>query len=115
MNIGYLLFMTHGRISRKTWWFSQIVLLAFAAATTYLYKEFGWQDAVYGAALTVIMFWFRVNINVKRLHDHGHSGVGLFFRWAFSELPLVGWIYGLIVFGFLKGTEGENEHGESPS
>ena len=114
MHIGHLLFMTHGRISRKTWWFSQVILLVFAAGTTYLYKEFGWHDAVYGAALTVLMFWFRVNINVKRLHDHGHSGASLFIRWFLSEVPLVGWVYGLIVFGFLKGQDGENQHGASP-
>ena len=114
MNLGYLLFMTEGRISRKTWWFSQIVLLVFAGATTYLYKEFGWHDAMYAAAMTVIMFWFRLNINVKRLHDHGFSGISLFFRWLLSELPVVGWIYAVVVFGFLKGDDGGNEHGATP-
>ena len=114
MNIGHLLFMTDGRISRKTWWFSQIVLLVFVVATTYLYKEFGWQDAIYGAVVSVLMFWFRVNINVKRLHDHGFSGGGLFFRWFLSEIPMFGWIYGLIIFGFLKGDDKENVHGAVP-
>ena len=114
MNLGHLLFYTHGRISRKMWWFSNILIWLLSAITFWVYRQYGFHDALFGMVITLVFFWFKINVNIKRLHDHGHSGWGVFWRIVLSEVWGVGWVYGLIVFGCLGGTEGENQHGASP-
>ena len=108
MKIAHLLFHTHGRISRKIWWISNIAIWCASLTTTYVFAKYGFHDALIGFILTVMLFWFRINLNIKRMHDHGKSGWWILF----AEIPIVGWLYGLIVFGFMKGSEEANEHGE---
>ena len=108
MHIAQLLFSYHGRISRKVWWISQILVWVFATATTLIYHKFGFHDAVFGALLTLLMFMMRLFINIKRLHDQGMSGWWLLL----FEIPVIGWIAGFIVLGCRGGHDGENQHGE---
>ena len=110
MHIGHLLFSFHGRISRKMWWWTQIALWVFGVITIQLYQRLGFHDAVFGGVITLAFIVIRLMANVKRVHDRGKSGWWLLVY----EIPVIGWIWGFIELGFLKGTEGENEHGETP-
>lgn len=107
LHIGHLLFKTNGRIDRATWWISQITLLFLTAITTWIWNQYGFHDAIYGMVGTVLMFWIRININIKRLHDHGKSGWWILFY----EIPVIGTVWGIIVLGCLKGSDEENQHG----
>ena len=107
MHIGHILFSINGRISRKIWWLSQILVWVFAIGTTAIYHKFGFHDAIFGMVLTILLFAMRLAINIKRLHDQGLSGWWLL---AF-EIPVIGWIAGFIVLGCRKGHEGENDYG----
>ena len=111
MHIGHLLFQTQGRISRRVWWLSQLVLLAISLLTTYLWQNYGFHDAVYGFISALLMFWIRININIKRVHDHGKSGWWILVY----EIPVVGWAWGLVELGLMKGHPGENAHGAPAS
>ena len=108
MHIAQLLFSYHGRISRKVWWISQILVWVFATATTAIYHKFGFHDAIFGAVLTLLMFMMRLFINIKRLHDQGMSGWWLLL----FEIPVIGWLVGFFVLGCKAGHDGENQHGE---
>ena len=109
MNIGHLLFYTHGRINRKIWWLSNIAMYLLSGLTLWIWAKFGFGDAVFGMVLTLTFFYFRVNVNIKRLHDRGKTGWKVFWWWLLSEvIPPVGWVS----YGFLKGDTGENPHGE---
>ena len=109
MKLGELFFYTHGRVSRKVWWISNILIWILGLLTTWIWHRYGFHDALFGVVLTVILFYLRLNINIKRLHDRGKHGWRVFTWWAFSEIPFVGFI----TYGVLKGSEGENQHGPS--
>ena len=111
MHIGHLLFYTHGRVSRKVWWLTNLLMWGLSAFTCWVYVTFGLHDALFSFILTVLLFWFRTAINFKRLHDRGKTGWRVFTWWLFCELTVIG---GFIVYGLLKGDEGENVHGEAP-
>ena len=109
MHIAHLLFYTHGRISRKVWWITNIAMWILSIVTLWVWHKFGFHDAIFGMVLTITLFYFRVNVNIKRLHDRGKTGWRIFSWWLFSELiPPLGWVS----YGCLKGSETTNEHGE---
>lgn len=103
--LGHLLFLTEGRIDRKTWWISNIIIWLLMAITTGLYHKYGLHVAAFGMVFVILDWWLHVNINIKRLRDHGRTGWGLFVRIFLSEVPVIGHIYGFVVFGCLKGTD----------
>lgn len=109
-HFGHHLFSFHGRISRSMWWLTQIGLWLFSILTTWLYAKFGFHDAIWGALLTVFLLVVRLTANIKRLHDRGKSG-----WWILVfEIPVIGWIWGFVELGMLKGSEDHNEHGAPP-
>ena len=131
MNIGHLLFKTNGRIDVGTWWSTQVLLWMFVFITGIVWHKYGFHDAALGVIGTILLFWIRINLNVKRLHDINLSGwwlalfesfpvIGLLALWAglgfwvSSVIVALGYLGGFCLLGFKKGTEGENEHGETP-
>ena len=93
------------------WWLTNILMFMLSIGTTWIWHKYGFHDAVFGMILTLMLFYFRVNVNIKRLHDRGKSGWKVFWWWLFSELiPPLGWVS----YGWLKGTDGENQHGAMP-
>ena len=132
MHIGHLLFKTNGRISVRAWWLTQIALWIGCAITSYLWLKYGFHDAIFGMIGTGLMFWIRVNVNIKRLHDINLSGWWLVLFESFPIIGLlalglglgfvvsgvivvIGYLSGFIVLGFLKGNKGENKHGAPPT
>ena len=47
MNIGHLLFQTHGALDKRTWWKAQIFIWLFSAFTFWIYMKFGFHDALF--------------------------------------------------------------------
>jgi uncharacterized membrane protein YhaH (DUF805 family) len=58
----------------------------------------------------IALLWPSVAIAIKRWHDRGKSGWWMLIFFV----PIVGWIWGGIELGFLKGTDGPNEYGPDP-
>ena len=132
MGIGHLLFKTNGRINKKTWWLTQILLVVFIVITGWLWRTYGFHDAIFGFIGTATMFWIRININIKRLHDINLSGWWLVLFESFPALGmlgfglglgvifsgiigLIGYVIGFFVLGFKGGIQGSNEYGEEPT
>ena len=130
MHFGHLLFKTNGRIGRGVWWLTQIGLLVFLGLSAWLWHQFGFHDAIFGFIGTVLMFWIRVSINVKRLHDVGLSGWWLVLFESFPILGVfafgvgvpylisgligvLGYATGFVILGFMRGSKDENKHGEA--
>ena len=62
------------------------------------------------AIVTIAFLWAAIAVGVRRLHDRDKAG-----WWVLVWLiPIVGWIWGLIEGGFLKGTVGANRFGADP-
>ena len=78
MRIGHLLFQTHGALDKRTWWKAQIFIWLFLAFTFWIYMKFGFHDALFTSILWLVFFWWKTNVNIKRLHDRGHQGWGVF-------------------------------------
>ncbi len=56
------------------------------------------------------LYWIGLAVTVKRSHDRDKSG-----WWILIALiPLIGAIWFLIEFGFLRGTPGPNRFGPDP-
>ena len=55
----------------------------------------------------LLILYVFITATVKRLHDTDRSG-----WWALMGfVPVIGWIYFIVVCGFFKGTVGENRYG----
>ena len=118
-SLGNLLFHTHGRINRKTWWLTQIGVWLAASITTWVWHKYGLHDAIFGLIGTLFIFWIRISVNIKRWHDRGRSAwmvlilelptvcsfVGFFINIfiGFAALAVAGivWVWGFIELGFL--------------
>jgi len=120
---GYFSF--HGRIGRKTFWLSYVLLLTVlicVALIPFIFVfphgdlesgDFNYMPAIAASVvfflIYIIVLIAMLSAYVKRLHDRGRSG------WfvLFSFVPIANiWI--LIEVGFLKGTAGSNNYGADP-
>ncbi len=114
MSILNFLFSFNGRINRSGWWFYFVcapALHAFLVAIIQIahngrYSEF--------TSMFVLLFlpllFVDIAVCVKRFHDLADSG------WfvLFGLIPIFGWCYIIVVCGFLKGTDDDNEFGPPP-
>lgn len=51
-----------------------------------------------------------LSLSVRRWHDLNKSG-----WWVLINLiPIIGWIYSLVMLGFMPGDQGANSHGPAP-
>ena len=107
--IGYLLFKTHGELDKRTWWIAQIFIWSFSLLTFYIYRKFGFHDALFASVLWLVFFWWKTNVNIKRLHARGSHGWGMFLFLVWCEVPLFGWITGFIRMGILGKKNYEQE------
>lgn len=61
-------------------------------------------------AVNLLLLWPIVAVMAKRWHDRDRSG-----WWVLVLLlPVVGWLWALVVNGSLRGTVGPNRHGADP-
>ncbi len=128
MNLVQMLISFEGRMRRRDFWLSVLILLVaqwilqavlgalFWPALVFTPDDEPWRWmywSQWSAGLGVIwlvLLWPRLAIGVKRFHDRDKSGLWLLL----CLIPVIGWIWLLIELGFLDGTPGPNKFGPSP-
>lgn len=142
MGFEKVLFSFEGRVDRLTWWVAQ---LALGVVFAIIFFVFSMTLGPTAAFLSVVpLYWSLTALNVKRLHDRGHSGwwllvlvlAGVIGASSSVMLPLlagdrtivqiaVGLIGAAIVLGIwsfwltiqimlLRGSPGPNKYGQPP-
>lgn len=121
MNFKKLFLKLNGRIGRRTFWISIIILLVAQILITIILQlmglsrinEDGTQNIYFWVSLLIVLtifLWPIMCVSTKRYHDRGRSG-----WWQLVLLIPVG---GLVVFiidaGFLRGVRGRNRYGADP-
>ena len=113
MQLKELLWSFKGRIPRSKYWYYFLAYLGISLVATFIdIAIFGRdnQTRVFTGLVGLVAIIPSLAVSVKRAHDRNHSGwfllVGL--------IPLIGWLWVLIEFGFLRGTVGENKYGPDP-
>lgn len=100
-----------GRLNRQPFWIGNLILTVINVVGTLVGLAVG------GAVGNLISLIFSlailypgICIAIKRCHDRDKSG------WWFCIIfiPIVGIIWYIIEFGFLRGTEGPNRFGPDP-
>ena len=108
------LFSFKGRINRKQYWLHTLIIVGYACFISAITRgEIGFYGPI-GILMFVpafVLFYTRIPLNVKRLHDTNRSGWNYLYRF----IPLFGGIYILCVCGFFKGVKEANNYGEIPS
>lgn len=118
----WFLFSFKGRITRSQYWirYTLVTFLAIIAIGFVVGFIEGFVAAMTGspiegigpvsALFSLACFWPSIAVPAKRLHDRDQSG-----WWQLLGLiPIIGWIYLLVVLGFLRGTRGPNRFGPDP-
>ncbi len=121
LTIRQTLFSFKGRIGRQTYWTYQlqIVILAFFAGFISIAmgrvneldpETLQFRSLLFPIAISVIIFWPLLALQVKRWHDRGKSG-----WWTLITLiPGIGAAWQLVELGFLEGTYDDNRFGPIP-
>ena len=103
----WLLFSPNGRVSRRWYWYTQLVMLPFQSIV-YLSEDPVWLLIAFAGLLLILVPGLMISI--KRWHDLGKSG-----WWVFiNAVPMIGPIYALWQQGFGEGTPGSNSYGPDP-
>lgn len=106
--VSYLLFTTHGRINRRTYWTVSIFIW-----TTY-YVLFNILDYAFSYSSTWIiyplLFWALIATAMKRLHDSNKSGLWLLL----ILIPVLGPLTLIFFLGFKGGNAHANRFGPVP-
>ncbi len=120
------LFSAEGRVSRSQYWISNIVFAIVNQVILYLLlrplialftgvalpPESPWYTMAEYLTLLVayaLLLWWTVVVAVKRWHDLGKSGL-----WELLIfVPVIGWLWKLIMCGFVPGTPGTNPYGRA--
>jgi uncharacterized membrane protein YhaH (DUF805 family) len=106
--LGWLFISTRGRIPRSIYWAAK---LGLALILFVVFAISAWANASWWMLLSFILYMFAlVSVAIKRLHDQEMSGLWVLVCF----LPYLGELFGLIVLGCLKGTEGSNDYGPDP-
>ena len=111
MDITKFLFSFEGRISRQPYWLFvlAIVLLMFVPALG-IYGVGTEAADNYVTIMSFVVLWPSLAVQSKRWHDRNKSGFWILINF----LPIIGGIWAIIENGFLPGTEGSNNFGNSP-
>jgi uncharacterized membrane protein YhaH (DUF805 family) len=124
-SLSTLLFSFEGRIRRSTYWGASI--LSAIAIGIAIFAVAALVSPIPAFLLVPVAWWIGLALSAKRLHDRNLSGWMIVplsilpgvltyfpttnpFFWVGLAMGLVG----LVVMGFLPGTEGENEYGPDP-
>ena len=104
-----------GRVSRKTYWICGLLpailmsVIGVVLRTSQLTARI-WSRVDLPVWLTLIVLsaaiYIGLMLSIKRSHDLGHTG---FFSFVLL-VPFLN-LWPLVIFGFFKGTEGDNKYG----
>lgn len=108
LSYWHVFFSIKGRMSRSRLWaisipYWAIFWLLFVSVENIIGPDSTW-------LLTLIFFAGAFCTSTKRLHDRDKSAWWLLLL----IIPVIGPIWTFIELGFLKGTVGDNSHGENP-
>lgn len=117
MTFSQKLFSFEGRLRRRDYWLTSLLLFAIiiviyivaAVMGVDVTKDSG-DGLVLQAVSTLLVLWPSLAIGVKRCHDRNQSGWWLLIGF----IPIVGGFWTLINLGILDGTQGPNRFGKSP-
>jgi uncharacterized membrane protein YhaH (DUF805 family) len=100
-----------GRIGRRDFWlYGVVALLGLTLLLHALLGIAGMRAEIREGVVNLLMLWPAVAVSAKRWHDRDKSG-----WWVLVVLiPLVGWLWALVVNGLLRGTPGPNRFGSDP-
>lgn len=100
-----------GRIRRMGWWIAGIAVSIVSTLFDNVVDEDSNIIALLVFLAVGIVFWLiGLSISVRRWHDHNKSG-----WWVLINLiPIIGWIYSLVMLGFMPGDRGHNNYGAPP-
>jgi uncharacterized membrane protein YhaH (DUF805 family) len=140
MSMSQLLFSFQGRLNRKPYWMTAVVIIALMivliviAIAFFVEREIGAGIAVVAliALLYIPLIWIGLAVGAKRLHDRDKSAWWLLLFYAVPSilssaadriegggiiLHLVSFaitIWAIVELGFLRGTIGPNRYGPDP-
>lgn len=117
MTFSQKLFSFEGRLRRRDYWLTSLLLFAIiiviyivaAVMGVDVTKDSG-DGLVLQAVSTLLVLWPSLAIGVKRCHDRSQSGWWLLIGF----IPIVGGFWTLINLGILDGAQGPNRFGKSP-
>ncbi len=100
-----------GRIRRMGWWIAGIAVSIVSSVFDNVVNEDSNILALLLFLAVGLVFWLiGLSISVRRWHDHNKSG-----WWVLINLiPIIGWIYSLVMLGFMPGDQGHNNYGPPP-
>lgn len=118
MSIGKIWFSFEGRINRSTWWMKYflpilgisiaLTIIDMILGTTFVIDpSTGASQGILSLIFGIVSIWIGFAAGAKRLHDLNKSG-----WWQLLWfVPIIGWIWLLVLLGFLRGTVGPNRFG----
>jgi uncharacterized membrane protein YhaH (DUF805 family) len=100
-----------GRVGRRTWWWYGVALPLAVGLMAVLLGDIARLPAgPVEAAVNALLLWPALAVSIKRWHDRDRSG-----WWVLVLLlPVVGWVWTLVVNGLMPGTPGRNRYGAVP-
>ncbi len=121
MRLSQMFFDANGRIRRRDYWLygalNFLFLFVFAVVLYGTLAVLGLARPAdgHGGGAWIYLYmpvylWASVCMTIKRCHDRGLAAA-----WAvLSLVPVIGWIWAVVVCGFLPGTSSDNAYGPSP-
>ena len=108
-----MLFLSfEGRITRRTFWFGTLAIVAGSAALSLVGSILG---AIFAPlafipmVLSLALLYPAAAVSAKRWHDRGKSG-----WWSLVNLIPLGFFYALYECGLQVGVEEQNQFGTNP-
>jgi uncharacterized membrane protein YhaH (DUF805 family) len=100
-----------GRIGRRDFWLYGVAAMAgLTLLLQALLGIAGMDEDLREPIVNLLLLWPVLAVSIKRWHDRDKSG-----WWVLIVLvPVIGWLWALVVNGFLRGTPGPNRFGADP-
>lgn len=100
-----------GRIRRMGWWIAGLGMsLVSGVVNDIRDRDVSLIVTVVFAIIAFVIWLIGISLSVRRWHDLNRSG-----WWMFVNIiPVFGWIYSLIMLGFMPGDQGSNNYGPPP-
>lgn len=100
-----------GRIRRMGWWIAGIGMsLVSAVVNDIRDRDLNFLLVLIFTVISLIIALISLSLSVRRWHDLNKSG-----WWVLINLiPVLGWIYSLVMLGFMAGDQGTNQYGPPP-
>jgi len=106
-----MFFDPRGRIGRRDFWLYGVAAVAgLTLLLNALLGIAGMPPEYREPLVNLLLLWPVLAVSIKRWHDRDKPG-----WWVLIVLvPVVGWLWALVVNGFLRGTPGPNRFGADP-